>query len=559
VDTVRKYNLVEKDFKLPPYQHNDTGILMHHFINLVGENYKIYCEAEKNDYYTKSKGSGKFMPKTDFEKTLKPLLAEICRYCIKYWHVHPWLSRSQAHADAVAHLKEKFERKGSPKKLIDAFLSEIKDNYLVDQVLALKTIPKEADPPYKVFDDNETAHFVLANFLKHRKHKCKKDSLDVLEDMHEYLATLIAPGDKAKFAMFKEIVIRETPALLEKKRKAEEKLENAKRKQQEKESKKQQEMQKKREILEARAKKAKEAAEKEKEASTERPGNLRRGGEPEGASDKEQEEESGGGETREEGKTADADEEMTAPEVDLADIYAEYHFSYASFEIVEQATASRASNRSKNTNAAYTAGIKKTIVRLEGHNKVVIQYEKPGPVWTQQIGARIGNVIGAMIAFNAEHADLVEASIEGGTNRIDGSSARVILAIMLHNTANSDKELDELGVHANYWEPNFIKDLNNMKNFWLPHLLETSILHLQGLYHLVCQDLLCDKTAEERTDLFKDVISNKDTFGVEKGKQVMQIIKILKEIDLEIVHGKEGEKKGATDPFDTKSQVTDDF
>lgn len=522
VTTVRKFDFVGRGYELPGYQSNDQSTLMSAFIKVVGDNYETYL-VEEEALYLKHNGTGTPMTKTDFDSKIKPLLAEIIRYCIKYWLLHPWLTREAAYNNSMAHLKENFKTRADCARLIKEIIAERKSVLLLESLLALKTIEDPSPHAdhvgfgYHVFDDNESAQLVMKDFLKHRKYKCDKDNLDYLLDLHKYIQDL-PEEQKNKLSKFLNMVPRETEVYKKKKRIAQEAEEKKKRKQLEKEARETATQEKKQKLLEENEQKAKEKA-----ATA-----LASGG------------------------TATVEEET-----DLTDIYAEYKYKIGHKTIVEQKKSGRAAASAKKKMEMDNDGIKKNLIALDGRY-LTVEYTKPGAGWTHQMSVGISNLCNAMTVFNQDNPQLVGECVVGATNTgIKADVARVVLAVMLHNSIHSTKELPDLGVHPNFHEPTFIEDLKNTKALWLPTLLTGMLISLHGLYNLVCEDEeMLGMNKKDRGKLFMEAINDKAKFAPGMAKYVGEIVAVLISVDNEIVGDAPlGKKAGATDPFDTVSNL----
>jgi hypothetical protein len=318
VETVRKYDLVAKDFKLPPLQIDGNTGLLPIFIKNLGEIYRAFCAEEKKDFLSKHP-HGTFQERTDFEIMLQPLLADIMCYCCKFWYLHPWLSRQEAYVEGITHFEKNFKKRGDCKKLIDPILLKRKDVLLTQHVLALKTIQKEGDPEHReVFEDNESAHLFLFKFLNHNGHEISKESLDVLEDMHDYIKGL-SREEQTKYAKFMNIVPKETAAYLEKKAKAKEKEDKMNKKKREHEAMEAIIAEKKQKFLEKIAKQAQQNAKKAKEAAiAEEAKKTTEGGSKKG------------------GSKEDANDAILKMSIDFTDKYAEFWVRISNHSIVEQ-------------------------------------------------------------------------------------------------------------------------------------------------------------------------------------------------------------------------------
>jgi hypothetical protein len=188
------------------------------------------------------------MERTPYEK-LKPILGDAMCYCIRYWLLHPWLSRKDAYDQSLVYLKVHYKNRGDQRKILEPILHQRKETILLAQVLALKTIPSGDSEGYEMFEENESAQLILTKFLKHRNYKLNKEHLDVLFDMYLYIETLPTGDEKNQFNKFKNIVPWETEEYKEKKRKQEDKKEKAERKKKEAEFRETQRQEKKQRLL----------------------------------------------------------------------------------------------------------------------------------------------------------------------------------------------------------------------------------------------------------------------------------------------------------------------
>ena len=541
VATIRGYKLEQKDFKLPPYQVDDNSTLLKPLVDMVENNYAKYCAVDEKDFKAKNPG-GDYLPKTEFSK-LKPLLGDVCRFCIKYWHLHPWLSRAEAYKDAIAHFRTNYSSKRTLKILIDELLQQRTDVILKTQLFALETVHKEGSTSGElVFAENDEAQPFILRFLKHENWKMKKDSLDPLLDLQECIESFTDEEEKKEWkAKFEKLVPKETATYLEKKQKAEEKAQKLERAKAVAEAKEAEKLEKKRKALEENQAAAAAAA-----AAA-------------GLADSA---------TRTAATLPDAEDDDGVVDLDMAarDPFWEYKLTIKSGEIVSQVSAAvsgtgRAAKIAKKQHALLPeTGIKKTIMSFSGRSGCTVQYTEPGQQWYMGFTARYGNLVNAINSFgtaNLNGRDIVESCVEKKDNTtITKGCGRVILAVFLHNSVKNDKDLPKLGLHANFNETNFLIDLKNTKKCWLPALLAGSSLAIHGLYELVCSDEKhARKDKNQRVELLLEHIGQKDVMTTEKAKQVLEIILLLQAIIEEIASGTLGEKEMPVDPFDTESNL----
>ena len=136
---------------------------------------------------------------------------------------------------------------------------------------------------------------------------------------------------------------------------------------------------------------------------------------------------------------------------------------------------------------------------------------------------------------------------------------------MLHNGVKKklgDKWYDEVGIHENFHEPNFLSDIRNTKSLWSNPIIVSSYTLLKAFYNLWCSlDDINDKTNKERQDLFWTSLDNTDVITKEVGKQVREICWILSGVVQEMLTIEGGgtwvKKKNAFDPFQTTTPLFD--
>ena len=412
-------------------------------------------------------------------------------------------------------------------------------------ILGLPTEETNSSTPDgpRVFKENDTAQLFITAYLQAKKHKIKKDSVDVLDDLKEYFSTL-DPSSSERSTLekhFEKVVPRETEAYKERKRQREEKVKEATEKKEAAEKKKAETIEKKRKLLEEEQKKA-EAAAAAAAATTGTGG---------GATSTSA---AGGGDPSATAAAAAAAAEVSA--LDPNNPNAEYHLNYSSHSIGDQADSGKG-RRAKHQAVALNAPIVKTLVKLDGI-KVVVHYTRPGAQWVQAIHARLGNISAAVLVAHQEIPELLNPCLASFlNNKITSKIGRVVLAVMLHVAAKSDSELEGIGLAGNFFEKNFIKDLQNTKSLWLSPMFAGSMVHFHCLFELTVEpNLIGGLTAEDRAQRFTNLLGNKNLFALEKGKQVAQIVDLLKKVSKEIEDKKLGEAEKPLDPFETVSTIT---
>lgn len=481
------------------------------------------------------------MPKCDFETVLKPAVGNIQRFCIKFWHLHPWLTREAVFDQAMETIKKKFKKRGDLVPIMKALVKEKKDAILKHKVLDLATITKTGTSTNEiVFEDNQTAQMVMINFLKSRSVKVDKFVPDALECMMPYINALKPGPEKTTFVdKFKNIVPFENEAYLDKKRKRESALQAKERKRLLKESEKQQQMDARKKILEETIKQSAEKATPEKETFAVEAG-------------------------ADELTTARRDNRTgttpTATEIDVNDPYAEYKLKIIQTSIAaqdhEKGTTSRSSAMRLDRGAKL--GIKKTILKLvsdEGVDGVHVQYTCPGRIWKKEMALRIsclGQVVQDMWFFDQ---DLVNQCMQGNDGEVTDDVARVMLATILHYSVSTPGDIEKLGVHANYYEKNFVHDLVNTKQLWLPKIFDNiDLKKLHALYALVCDDT--EMRGLAKSDRKQSLYNGMENWPTEKSKMVKEIIELLGKLDDEMVGTDPiGKKQKPMDPFDTESLI----
>lgn len=365
VSTIRKYDLMAKDFKLPPYQVNDTSTLLSAFLKIVGEIYALFQSADEKDFTTATKGDpskGVYMPKTNYEKQLLPALGNIIRYNIKFWHLHPWLTRKDAHKKAMEYLRANYKKRGDITKMIIDLLNQRKLTILKAKVLELPTISNGKPNGELVFSENEGAQFIMEKYLKAHKYPIDKTQPDILFVMQAYINSKLSAEEKVVFSeKFQHIVPNETAVYLDKKQKLEEKALAKEKKRLMEEAWAKQQLEKKQKLIQQNlAETARTTT-----ASTVRRSNITASPEIEGAEG--------------EGESADA-------VVDPTDKFAEFKLKIGEHTCVPQKEAVGKRRTEASINAGANRGITKAIVDFDGPKAVAVEYTFPGRTYKKEIG-----------------------------------------------------------------------------------------------------------------------------------------------------------------------------
>ena len=522
-DTIRNYDLKEKGYVLPPYHvgANRGNTLHTQLVNLVGESYAKMLKKDEADYRA-ANPNGRYMERTSWENALEGMLGEITRYCIKYWHLHPHLSRLEACTNSVDHLIANFKRRGDCKRMIDELILERQRDDLTDDVLALDTEEATYDEEVKtVFKENESAQTVITNFLKVHGWKWnQKEVLDVLEALKVFINEALEDEEKPRFHKFMAMVPKRTAAYkdkLAKQQKQKDAQEERKRKQEEKQEAEKQA--KKKKVLELFGDPTEEGA------------SLLTGGEDAGSGTD------------------------VAKQILEDDEYAEYKFPIKEFSIVKLAAPKKGTRKSGRQEAREDfAGIVKYLVRLTTDGKLTVTYQEPGVIWKKMIHARIGNVLSALTHFSSEHPTLVEECMPvspGG--QFDHKQNRVVLAIMLQAAAQNEQQLTKICLPPYFDEKTFGSDLVNTSTVWLSPIFTHAGDLFQCLYDLLhAATRMAGLKLEERRQHFIDFLKVPVHMTEAKSKQVLQICEMLDAIRewLDFKTGFENRNE-VCDPFNT--------
>lgn len=546
VSTVRNYDIVGKKFQLPPYTATGENTLLGHFFDQVAQNYAIYLKGDEEMYYSKGGTVGGYTKKTSWPDKLRPILSETVRYYCKWWHLHPWQSREEAHEAATVHMAANILSRGGLKEVITNVLTPKKDAILKHMILNLETIdnphPAVDDPAdQQVLKDNEEGRALIIDFLKHRKYKL--ENLDPVLDMKNFIEATKDKMSDEEFAEFTEkfdlLVPLKNKVYLAKLEAHEKKLDNEEKKRKAKEDKEKEKAEKKQKLAEEAAKAMEEKAAKEQEEREASQSLLDMGG-------------------NKDTETEDITDGNKSMAIDTTDPYFEYKLPIGRYEWVEQ--ESRSGTRQKHQDQMSMSGIKKTIMSVNAAaGTVIVQYSKPGYGYVMGMGSRVGNILSAINSLHDNSSALVMGVMRGQKEEINDKSSTVVLAAMLHLSSKSDKDLDDIGIHPSYSDKIFQCDLLNTQAAWLPEFYRGSLTKLGAFYDLLVADGKVDgMDAEGRVKKLEEVISDKHNLPPEKAKQVKQIARMIIRLDEQIEYGYgENISKLPSDPFSTTSVVTE--
>ena len=534
VETIRNYDLKAKNYELPPYHVGETrsNTLHVQFVNAVGKAYEKYgthAESEVERYKL-----GQYMESTSWKDTLEPLLAEITRYCIKFWHLHPHYNRKAATEAALEYLEENFKKKGDTKRIIDSLLEKAKLEGITQDVLALETEKVTYDGEEKtVFKENDSAQTLIAQFLHMKKFKWdKKSTLDMIQALHQYMDQA-SNIEKHKFRQFAGMVPKRTATYLEKVNKVERAKEAEERKRVAMQEKAAKQAEAKRQKLEEKQKMIQEMEASQKEQEEEEDFNTE------------------GGNTHEKEKQTETINLLK----DDKDEFSEYRLPSIS-HVIEEKKGGRVRRVGSKLEINANVGIRKRLVKIhikEGTLDVV--YTKPGGRWRSEMTLRLGACMAALNAFALEEPALVNHYVStarrecGETYAVSKKAARILLAINMHMSATKEEEMAKLTVHPCVTEDVLVQDYHNTLELWCTGLYSTCLQHLDCLY-----DLCFSEDSPKET--FCDFVGSKFMVDQEWGTHVTQILDLVYFVQQYFDFNKV--QDGQTipiDPFETVSEV----
>jgi hypothetical protein len=79
------------------------------FLRILGNAYDDFVAKDRKEY--ERLGGKRYMERTEYGK-IRTELAAIQRFCIKYWHLNPWLTREEAYHGAFEVLRKRLKKKG---------------------------------------------------------------------------------------------------------------------------------------------------------------------------------------------------------------------------------------------------------------------------------------------------------------------------------------------------------------------------------------------------------------------------------------------------------------
>ena len=577
IATIRSYDLKAKDYELPPYHVGEkrSNTLHAEFINMVGQQYHKFLKNAQEEF-DKNGAVGAFMTATSWKKTLEPLLGEITRYCIKFWYLHPHLSRQEALNAALDTFESQFERKGDCKRIIDRMIHEKRVNGLKEAVLGLEMETLEQDgSPSKVFKENDTAQTLITQFLTLIRFKWdRKNTLDALEPLQEYIQNIEeGDDDKDLFRKFEEIVPRKTAAYMERLKKKQKQEENQEKKRQAKEAKlaemesaKRQKIEQRKNELEQQEKERQKLEEErkkktaeEKEKQTIQSTNT----------DEDDDFNENAGEVKETAAERAAKEKAAKSKKVLEqleqgdDEYAELKLKAAYFEFFEP---ERKGKSSRQDALQSWMGISKHLLNFtEDLQGVIVAYIRPGANWQIGIMQRLSNCISAVNLFGAEESDIVQGlyPLNETDEEIEVSwtkGGRVVLAIMMHLHAKKEEDIKRLYLHPGLQESIFLGDLADTSELWLPPMFVNNMNTLCCLHDIYFSTKQSGgETRKNRLSKFHEFLSDKNRMPVGKGQQVEEILSLFSVISDHF----DADKKDKTrdlqfDPFNVQNMLYED-
>ena len=531
VETIRNYDLKAKNYELPPYHVGETrsNTLHVQFVNAVGKAYEKYCTHAESE--VERHKLGKYMESTDWKLTLEPILAEITRFCIKFWHLHPHYNRKSAVEAALEHLESNYQKKGDTKKMIDVLLADARLQGTRDDLLALETEEVTYDGQVKtVFKENNSAQTIITQFLCLKKFKWdKKNTLDMIQALQEYM-NQISNVEKHQLRKFAGMVPKMTATYLEKVSKVE-KAKEAK--------------ERKRIAMEERAAKQEEAKRQKIEEKQKLIEEMQREKDVEETKDGEDEE--------------DFNTETMAKLKDDKDEFAEYRLPSVS-HYIEDKKGGRARRAGSKLEVGANDGITKRLVKLHlKEGTLDVAYTKPGGRWKADVARRLGALMAALNAFALEEPSLVNHYIMTATQEcgyeysVSKKAARFLLAICMHVTTKKEDELAKLTVHPSVTEDVLVQDFHNTIDMWCHGLYTNCLQNLDCLYDL-CQS---NSAGEDPKELFCEFVGSKFMVDKEYGVQVIQILDLVNVVQQYFDLGKV--QDGETIPIDPFNTVSDVF
>ena len=566
VKKIREYKLEDRRYELPAYNADDSATYIPILLGICEKAYLSWLDEDEKKFNEKKTNNG-YMTRTSFA-TLKPTIAQMMRYCMKYWHLNPWLGRDKAYKQSLVVLRANWKNKGTPTK-------SVIDNLLKERTLALmlhkiKTLPRtkaSSDATKEMFSNNEDAQAWLKKVTAALKVKCPHKTFDYLEDLQYYVSTLKETEEKEKFNFLANLVINETEAYKERVREHTAKVDKARTKEEELENKKKAQVEKTRLLL-LENRKVEEADKKVKEfLAAQASAGTSKG--------------SGGGNSGEEtndttkpgdgvppnpdnmaGTTTETPTEDGTME-DLPDVATDpmaiFKLEYGRETIVDQRPCGSKRKASLAAQEDAEAPIVKSITDLIG-TKVAVTFTRPGTFWVNAIAFRLGHVGTTMFLLYANHKTLVQGCIKI-TAKKQPRLERVLLAVMLHEAVKKktkDKWWEEVGVVDYFYEPNFRHDVKATDSLWSSTVIQSMYGVLRGFYTLWCCPEEHDgKSQRERKDLFLEFLDDSTCIAKEPAKMIREICVILSNITAELRAMEEGvareTKKIAIDPFRTST------
>jgi hypothetical protein len=600
--TIRNFELKAPEYKLPSYKISKSGNLMSAFLRILGNAYDDFVAKDRKEY--ERLGGKRYTERTEYGK-IRTELAAIQRFCIKYWHLNPWLTREEAYHGAFEVLRKRLKKKDELHQISEALRKERVKEKLQNDVLALKTKMRQGR---EYFADHREAAPVIQEFLRYNKPSVEENTPNYLKELHDYIDEMEDGDDKEKMMRLKRVV---SVRLLEQRRQAQEADGNRKRKapesvpttqevagqpirqrvrrSPEEQTVPQDELQQNhhnnerlyfvatREHMVGNTQPQQQniqntpqqnnAGQKNNAQNVVSPGNDGGNDAPSVTStiSKEMETQQQNIQQQEQHSTV---EQTTAEEHEENDANVQHLTeedscaNYTTYTFASPRTRDQIEKEARILHLPY----ERTEIRYHGEGgqerplkKVVgdmgdqcvsVCYYVPGSEWTNRIRYRLIYMMMATNALYHEYPEAWEKCMEGCSNVIKSETGRLLLATMIHE-ANENNPGDA-GLHKNYDEDNFLQDVMETIELWMPKAIQYNIPSLCGFYKwTACNEMIGKMSQKDRVAALREIVTDSKLLGEEKGKMVLQIVNILNRNEDMIRKGKLGQTKNPCDPFQT--------
>jgi hypothetical protein len=127
----------------------------------------------------------------------------------------------------------------------------------------------------------------------------------------------------------------------------------------------------------------------------------------------------------------------------------------------------------------------------------------------------------------------------------------MVLAIMMHATAKTDRELKKIKLHPSFDEKVFLQDLIYTQDLWLPPLFVTAVVQLRCLHQIVTDEAqLGGVTQDERLQMLEKHCEDHGN------DQLKEVLEMLIRIETQLVDKEvEPEQTIDIDPFYTENYL----